>query len=139
MVVSSAIVRLYEYSSGVKTPSQRAPGCRAGFPLQITTSSSTKNTREREKSMKRARGQAPRCQRPSTSPPPASLGERSLQELGSLQGRLPRECDRCEWRYRNAQPIFVRERWFALIGDELIEGTLSEDRLSERRRIGLSR
>jgi hypothetical protein len=30
------------------------------------------------------------------------------------------------------------ERWFAFIGDELIEGTLSEGRLSERRRIALS-
>jgi len=29
--------------------------------------------------------------------------------------------------------------WFALIGDELIEGTLSEGRLNEQRRIRLSR
>ena len=69
----------------------------------------------------------------------ASLEERNLQNLGSLEVRLPKECDNCEWRYRNAQPVFVRERWFALIGDELIEGKLAKGRLSERRRISLSR
>jgi hypothetical protein len=80
-----------------------------------------------------------RTPQPSAALGFSSLTERGLQELGSLQAQLPRECDRCEWRYRNAQPIFVGARWFAFIGDELIEGTLKEGRLTERRRIGLSR
>ncbi|RYZ59927.1 MAG: hypothetical protein EOP08_15020 [Proteobacteria bacterium] len=63
-----------------------------------------------------------------------------LSELGSLEASAIRSVnDGCrascvDW-YGNARPIFVGNRIFALMGYELVEGTVAKARLSERRRL----
>ena len=70
-----------------------------------------------------------------------SLG---LSELGALESRAsaPQD-DACrascvDW-YGNSRPLFLRNRVFALMGYELVEGRLAADGLSERRRVDLLR
>ncbi len=60
--------------------------------------------------------------------------------LGALTARAGRINDRCrvscvDW-YGNARPIFINRRIFALLGYELVEGTLTtQGRLNERGRV----
>ena len=80
----------------------------------------------------------------------------TLSELGEL-GAIPDENviaaaqdmqakydeDEClascvDW-YGNARPIFIGERIFALLGDELVEGLLNDGRIVELRRIDFTR
>jgi hypothetical protein len=63
-----------------------------------------------------------------------------LSRSGDLRssGRKQRE-DACkascvDW-YGNARPIFIGDRVFALLGYELVEGTLQDGRIRERRRV----
>lgn len=62
-----------------------------------------------------------------------------FRELGSLRsGTAPAVDDHCvascaDW-YGNARPIFWRNRIFALLGYELVEGTLAGGRVREQRR-----
>jgi hypothetical protein len=66
-----------------------------------------------------------------------------LTELGSLaarEGGSPNDGCRAscvDW-YGNARPLFLRGRLFALLGYELVEGTISAGRMDERRRIDFS-
>ena len=39
-----------------------------------------------------------------------------------------------DW-YGNARPIFIGKRVFALLGYELVEGTFTDNRITERRRV----
>jgi hypothetical protein len=66
----------------------------------------------------------------------------ALEPLGSLQGSNTSENDACrascvDW-YGNARPIFLRGRIFALLGYELIEGSLGAHRITEARRISFA-
>jgi hypothetical protein len=44
---------------------------------------------------------------------------------------------RCYDWYSNARPFFAGERIFALMGPEIVEGTLVKDRVVEKRRVSL--
>ncbi|MEZ4405594.1 MAG: beta-propeller domain-containing protein [Polyangiales bacterium] len=74
------------------------------------------------------------------------LGVNNLQfrELGSLRsGTEPAVDDHCvascaDW-YGNARPIFWRGRTFALLGYELVEGTIANNRVRETRRVNFFR
>jgi hypothetical protein len=65
-------------------------------------------------------------------------------ELGVLDARDLASADRAtddgcqascvDW-YGNARPIFLRGRVFALLGYELVEGSVDNDRLRETRRV----
>lgn len=63
-----------------------------------------------------------------------------LSRLGELDAQAKRlRDDHCkascvDW-YGNARPIFIGPRVFALMGYELVEGTLLGDRIRERRRV----
>jgi hypothetical protein len=62
-----------------------------------------------------------------------------LTPLGSLESRATGRDDQCrascvDW-YGNARPIFLRGRIFALLGYELVEGTLTAQGITERRRV----
>jgi Beta propeller domain len=62
-----------------------------------------------------------------------------LSPLGTLDSRATGRDDQCrascvDW-YGNARPIFLRGRVFALLGYELVEGTLTPQGLIERRRV----
>jgi hypothetical protein len=63
-----------------------------------------------------------------------------FQEVGELGARPERATnDACrascvDW-YGNARPLFVRGRVFALLGYEIVEGTLDDGRLRELRRV----
>ncbi len=66
-------------------------------------------------------------------------GALSFSHLGALAARQGNVQDACvvscvDW-YGNARPIFFRGRVFALLGYELVEGSLESGRLSERTRI----
>jgi hypothetical protein len=66
----------------------------------------------------------------------------ALEALGALQGSNSSENDSCrascvDW-YGNARPIFLRGRIFALLGYELIEGTLGPHRITEARRVSFA-
>jgi hypothetical protein len=70
-----------------------------------------------------------------------SVNALNFNQLGELAARAPRQGfnDRCvascmDW-YGNARPIFYRGRIFALMGYELVEGTLNNNALRERSRI----
>ena len=62
-----------------------------------------------------------------------------FQEVGELAARPERAAnDACrascvDW-YGNARPLFVRGRVFALLGYEIVEGTLDDGRMHELRR-----
>ena len=63
-------------------------------------------------------------------------------EVGELEARNTSTNDGCrascvDW-YGNARPLFLRNRVFALLGYELVEGSLSGDRISEVRRVNYS-
>jgi hypothetical protein len=63
-----------------------------------------------------------------------------FQEVGELAARPERASDdKCrasciDW-YGNARPLFIRGRVIALLGYELVEGTLDDGRLRESRRV----
>jgi hypothetical protein len=70
-----------------------------------------------------------------------SVNELDFRALGSLTAHAPRAGfnDQCvascmDW-YGNARPIFYRGRIMALLGYELVEGSLSNNAISERSRI----
>src|ERR1700674_957091 len=63
-----------------------------------------------------------------------------FQDVGELAAQPERATDdRCrascmDW-YGNARPLFVRGRVIALLGYELVEGTLHDGRMRESRRV----
>lgn len=73
------------------------------------------------------------------------LRNESLQfeEVGELRARSERAIDdscraSCVDWYGNARPLFVRGRLLALLGYEIVEGTLDDGRVRESRRINYS-
>jgi hypothetical protein len=63
----------------------------------------------------------------------------SLSELGTLDSRPANSNDACrascvDW-YGNSRPLFVRKRVFALMGYEIVEGRVSDNRIAEVRRV----
>lgn len=66
-----------------------------------------------------------------------------LRELGALQPQPEMAAaDGCrascvDW-YGNARPLFLRGRLFALLGYELVEGSVDDDRVTERRRVSFA-
>ncbi len=63
-----------------------------------------------------------------------------LTELGELASQPERVSDdgcraSCVDWYGNARPLFVRGRVFALLGYEMVEGTLNDGRIRETRRV----
>jgi hypothetical protein len=66
----------------------------------------------------------------------------SFNELGELEARNESENDGCrascvDW-YGNARPIFLRDRVFALMGYEIVEGNVDDNRIREIRRVNYS-
>ena len=62
-----------------------------------------------------------------------------LKPMGELAAHAERAVDdgckaSCVDWYGNARPIFIGERVFALLGYELVEGRVSNERIVERRR-----
>lgn len=60
------------------------------------------------------------------------LGELAAQSERAVDDRCRASC--IDW-YGNARPLFLRGRVFALLGYEIVEGTILDGRLQERRRI----
>ncbi|HEX5612503.1 MAG TPA: beta-propeller domain-containing protein, partial [Burkholderiales bacterium] len=63
----------------------------------------------------------------------------SFSELGTLDSRPGNTNDGCrascvDW-YGNSRPLFVQKRVFALMGYEIVEGRVQENRIAEVRRI----
>ena len=63
----------------------------------------------------------------------------ALSELGTLDSRSSNSNDACrascvDW-YGNSRPLFVRKRVFALMGYEIVEGRVSDNRIAEVRRV----
>lgn len=63
-------------------------------------------------------------------------------EVGELEGRARSTNDGCvascvDW-YGNARPLFLRNRIFALLGYEIVEGSIDDGRIRETRRINYS-
>lgn len=59
----------------------------------------------------------------------------SFNELGEMESRNTSNADGCrascvDW-YGNARPLFVRNRVFALLGYEIVEGSLGDGRIRE--------
>jgi hypothetical protein len=66
----------------------------------------------------------------------------ALREVGELEAGNASQSDGCrascvDW-YGNARPLFLRNRLFALLGYEIVEGSLDDGRIRERRRINYS-
>ncbi|MGE0873094.1 MAG: beta-propeller domain-containing protein [Burkholderiales bacterium] len=68
----------------------------------------------------------------------------ALAELGALDAR-PDEASRndgcrasCVDWYGNSRPLFLRQRVFALLGYELVEGRLAQGRIAEARRVNFA-
>lgn len=66
-----------------------------------------------------------------------------LKELGALGARPESALDdgcraSCVDWYGNARPLFLKKRVFALLGYELVEGTLREGGIAERRRVSFA-
>ena len=66
----------------------------------------------------------------------------SFDELGEMESRNTSNSDGCrascvDW-YGNARPLFVRNRVFALLGYEIVEGSVGSGRIQETRRINYS-
>jgi hypothetical protein len=66
----------------------------------------------------------------------------SFEEIGELEARNTSTNDGCkascvDW-YGNARPLFIRDRVFALLGYELVEGNVSDNQLRETRRVNYS-
>jgi hypothetical protein len=67
---------------------------------------------------------------------------KSLSQVGELAAKNTSTSDNCkascvDW-YGNARPIFLRGRVFALLGYELVEGRLDDERIREVRRVNYS-
>ena len=65
-----------------------------------------------------------------------------LNEIGELEAKNASTNDHCkascvDW-YGNARPLFIRNRIFALLGYEIVEGNLHGNRISETRRVNYS-
>jgi hypothetical protein len=70
-----------------------------------------------------------------------SVDDLTFNRVGALVSRSGQIDDRCvascvDW-YGNARPLFLRDRVFALLGYELVEGQLTDGVMSERRRVNL--
>jgi hypothetical protein len=68
--------------------------------------------------------------------------ELDLNEIGELEAKNTSTNDNCkascvDW-YGNARPLFIRNRVFALLGYELVEGSISGNRIAETRRVNYS-
>lgn len=66
----------------------------------------------------------------------------TFNELGEMESRNTSNNDGCrascvDW-YGNARPLFVRDRVFALLGYEIVEGNVDDGRIREKRRINYS-
>lgn len=67
----------------------------------------------------------------------------NLSEIGTLASRNTKQAnDNCkascvDW-YGNARPLFIRNRVFALLGYELVEGTMTDNGIREKRRSNFS-
>ncbi|NOT47650.1 MAG: hypothetical protein HOP17_07855 [Acidobacteria bacterium] len=66
----------------------------------------------------------------------------SFDEIGEMEAKNFSNNDGCrascvDW-YGNARPLFVKNRVFALLGYEIVEGNVSRDRIQELRRINYS-
>lgn len=66
----------------------------------------------------------------------------SFDEIGEMEAKNTSTADGCrascvDW-YGNARPLFVRNRVFALLGYEIVEGNVSRDQIQEMRRINYS-
>jgi len=66
----------------------------------------------------------------------------TFTEAGELEARSTSMADGCrascvDW-YGDARPLFLRNRVFALLGYEIVEGTFTDGRIRERRRINYS-
>ncbi len=66
----------------------------------------------------------------------------SFNELGEMGSRNTSNNDGCrascvDW-YGNARPLFIRNRVFALLGYEIVEGSVDDGRIRETRRINYS-
>jgi hypothetical protein len=67
----------------------------------------------------------------------------TLSELGALDSRPAGMSDNCrascvDW-YGNSRPLFVKNRVFALMGYEIVEGKIVGDRISEVGRVDYAR
>ena len=65
-----------------------------------------------------------------------------LEELGALESHPGQRNDNCrascvDW-YGNARPLFLKNRVFALMGYELVEGELARGQISEVRRVNFA-
>jgi hypothetical protein len=63
-----------------------------------------------------------------------------FREIGALESQPEKATDdncraSCVDWYGNARPLFLRGRVFALLGYELVEGTLDNGRMKELRRV----
>jgi hypothetical protein len=63
------------------------------------------------------------------------IGDLASQAKGSANDRCRASC--VDW-YGNARPLFLRGRIFALLGYEIVEGTLADGHMRETRRINYS-
>lgn len=66
----------------------------------------------------------------------------SFNEIGEMEAKNFSNNDGCrascvDW-YGNARPLFIRNRVFALLGYEIVEGTVGDGRIRETRRINYS-
>ncbi len=66
----------------------------------------------------------------------------SFDEIGEMEAKNFSNNDGCrascvDW-YGNARPLFVKNRVFALLGYEIVEGNVGRDRIQELRRINYS-
>ena len=66
----------------------------------------------------------------------------NFDEIGELAAQNSSTNDACkascvDW-YGNARPLFIRNRVFALLGYEIVEGNFSDNRIRETRRINYS-
>ncbi|HKP67687.1 MAG TPA: beta-propeller domain-containing protein [Pyrinomonadaceae bacterium] len=66
----------------------------------------------------------------------------NFSEIGELESGKTVSNDNCrascvDW-YGNARPLFLRNRVFALLGYEIVEGTVDDGRLREMRRVNYS-
>ena len=65
-----------------------------------------------------------------------------LNEIGELEAKNTATSDNCkascvDW-YGNARPLFIRNRIFALLGYEIVEGNIYGNRIAETRRVNYS-
>jgi len=66
----------------------------------------------------------------------------SFREVGTLDAQASARDDGCrascvDW-YGNSRPLFIRNRVFALMGYEIVEGQLGRDGIAETRRVNFS-